>query len=625
MTRSDGHPAASVWSDILAQALRSDQAVAGTRADGVTLLATRVSDFQARLDAQAAAGEGGYPLLSCILGSAEMIVGPVVTPGSAPCLDCLHRWRWNAWSRKAIGRRRSAEPPLLGAPLRAVVLESLELLACEIAPEVRLFDLQDGTVRRRSLIRHPECPSCRPALRDERLAVNACGRSLSKAQGSMPRQHPLDRYDSVLADLVVDDRLGLVRRIEEAPAPTLLPMTFARLHADGAPTRTEVSVGRSGSAADNRVIAALEAVERVAGMYPCRTHVGVNAPFSALRPDAVDPASFILPAVPASTSADAMPAGDAAEGSLDWVWAWSTREERPKLVPEQVAFYGHSVRKASGARLLWESSNGCAAGASVSEAAVHGLLEVIERDAFLACWYSRKPVPKIVADGIEDPFALSMLHSLDARGLEVTILDLRSGIDVPAIGVALSDRTGATGPFLRYAAGASYDPERALAGALAELASSVREIDDDHRRSKMERGRHLLAHPEEVNTMEDHVDQGWAPESLHIRDFARSPAEAIGWREYAAGARSLRSATAGAMFENLLARVVDACDDVLVVDQTIPELGARGLHCAKVLAPGLLPMTFGARNHRVSERRLRLAHPLAYGFCDPLTIPHLFP
>jgi ribosomal protein S12 methylthiotransferase accessory factor len=38
--------------------------------------------------------------------------------------------------------------------------------------------------------------------------------------------------------------------------------------------------------------------------------------------------------------------------------------------------------------------------------------------------------------------------------------------------------------------------------------------------------------------------------------------------------------------------------EVLVVDQTMPELSRNRLHCVRVVVPGLAPMTFGQINRR---------------------------
>ena len=72
--------------------------------------------------------------------------------------------------------------------------------------------------------------------------------------------------------------------------------------------------------------------------------------------------------------------------------------------------------------------------------------------------------------------------------------------------------------------------------------------------------------------------------------------------------------------------------DVIVVDQTTPEMIRNGLYCVKVLIPGMLPMTFGHHLTRVTglERVLRVPMELGYTK-QPLTLeqlnpyPHPFP
>jgi ribosomal protein S12 methylthiotransferase accessory factor len=72
--------------------------------------------------------------------------------------------------------------------------------------------------------------------------------------------------------------------------------------------------------------------------------------------------------------------------------------------------------------------------------------------------------------------------------------------------------------------------------------------------------------------------------------------------------------------------------DVIVVDQTTPELLRNGLYCVKVLIPGMLPMTFGHRLARLEglDRVLRVPVELGYAK-QPLTReqlnphPHPFP
>lgn len=72
--------------------------------------------------------------------------------------------------------------------------------------------------------------------------------------------------------------------------------------------------------------------------------------------------------------------------------------------------------------------------------------------------------------------------------------------------------------------------------------------------------------------------------------------------------------------------------EVIVVDQTADELKPNGLHCVKVLIPGMLPMTFGHHLTRLTGLARALKVPMELGFSQrPLTLaelnphPHPFP
>ena len=72
--------------------------------------------------------------------------------------------------------------------------------------------------------------------------------------------------------------------------------------------------------------------------------------------------------------------------------------------------------------------------------------------------------------------------------------------------------------------------------------------------------------------------------------------------------------------------------DVIVVDQTTPELKRNELHCVKVLIPGMLPMTFGHHLTRLTGLERVLKVPAMLGYTNrPLlpeqlnSQPHPFP
>jgi ribosomal protein S12 methylthiotransferase accessory factor len=72
--------------------------------------------------------------------------------------------------------------------------------------------------------------------------------------------------------------------------------------------------------------------------------------------------------------------------------------------------------------------------------------------------------------------------------------------------------------------------------------------------------------------------------------------------------------------------------DVIVVDQTTLETKRNGLHCVKVLIPGMLSMTFGHHLTRVTGLERVLKVPMELGYSKRLLTleelnphPHPFP
>ena len=76
-----------------------------------------------------------------------------------------------------------------------------------------------------------------------------------------------------------------------------------------------------------------------------------------------------------------------------WVWGYSLIHDSPYLIPEQLAYYVdpdliYDRRNKPINRFVYDTSNGLALGSTRSEAVLHGIFELLERDAFLSMWYS---------------------------------------------------------------------------------------------------------------------------------------------------------------------------------------------------------------------------------------------
>ncbi len=120
------------------------------------------------------------------------------------------------------------------------------------------------------------------------------------------------------------------------------------------------------------------------------------------------------------------------------------------------------------------SSNGLASGNVVVEAIVHGLCEVIERDAE-AAWRRAGEDRRIILDTIADPACRALIDRITGAGARVFLWDLGGDTGVPAIGAAIMEDP--TEPAWRTLGcyqgfGAHLRPEIAIARALTEAAQT---------------------------------------------------------------------------------------------------------------------------------------------------------
>jgi oxazoline/thiazoline synthase len=149
----------------------------------------------------------------------------------------------------------------------------------------------------------------------------------------------------------------------------------------------------------------------------------------------------------------------------DWecVDAVSLRTGKEVLIPADFALIDYVPR--SGPKLFRADSTGCAAGASVEQAVLHGMLEAVERDA-LAMWW-RLGVKREV---VEVPESLGAIReSLEARGRSLTLFDVRTEFGIPVIAAV----SGLEGRGLYVGSAAAVEETEAAERAARELLQFV--------------------------------------------------------------------------------------------------------------------------------------------------------
>lgn len=115
-------------------------------------------------------------------------------------------------------------------------------------------------------------------------------------------------------------------------------------------------------------------------------------------------------------------------------------------------------------------SNGAAAGNTLAEAQLQGLLELVERDAVALWWYPRSQRKRYDLDSWDDPRVQAAMAPHVELGAQISVVDITSDLGIPAAAAMITDRRSG---LVLTGAGAHTDPAIAVARALTEAAQMV--------------------------------------------------------------------------------------------------------------------------------------------------------
>ncbi|MEV5986993.1 TOMM precursor leader peptide-binding protein [Streptomyces sp. NPDC052051] len=501
-------------------------------------------------------------------------------------------------------------------------------------PQVTELDLETLRVRTFPLVPEPTCPHCRP-LTDEAVQ-QAAGQASLAPLTPRPKPHP-DAYRLRRpADYPLPVK-GLANPVcgvlgggtwIDVTSPTTAPVAgsvFMRGYAG----LTDVTwSGQANSFARSRDLAFLEGLERYAGTHRRHRAPVLTASFDELGDRALDPRTCGLYG-PRTYAEDPMVEPFDPARPLPWVTGWSLRDERPVLVPARLVYYSAGTREDN---FVFECSNGCATGGTAEEAILFGLLELIERDAFLLGWYGGLPLPEIDLESVRDPRIRAMLARAELQGYDVHVFDNRVDLPLPVVTGLAVRRDDGPGT-LAFAAGASFDPETAVESAVSEILTYIPHLP----RQVAERPAELAAMAEDfdlVKRLPDHAALFGLPAMREHAHSYLAPPRVAPLPDLFADWDKRRPRTGDLLDDLLLLRDVltDAGCDVIAVDQTTPEQHRMGLRTVATLAPGLLPIDFGwLRQRALHMPRLRTAPHRAGLVPAPLAeedlrrVPHPFP
>ena len=239
----------------------------------------------------------------------------------------------------------------------------------------------------------------------------------------------------------------------------------------------------------------------------------------------------------------------------------------PLWVPLELVSTNYTLPQPQGSFAFPANTNGLASGNSFTEAALHALCELVERDA-LSLWRLGGPAARAAAkldpESIDSMPCRTLLAHFARAGLDVGLWDVTSDLGVAVFCCAVAERSD-TAVEAELGAGCHPDREVALLRALTEAAQS--------RTTRI------------AGARDDYVPESYDSAAKLARNRTARLWLSDPPRRHFAEAPSLGGETIAGDLERVLARLAEAgIDQVVAVDLTQPDIG---LPVVRVVASGL--------------------------------------
>ena len=157
--------------------------------------------------------------------------------------------------------------------------------------------------------------------------------------------------------------------------------------------------------------------------------------------------------------------------ALEWSVAHDLITEKDYYVPTN-AIYHPYVHKDGADTLFKSNTNGLASGNILEEAILHGIFEVIERDAWSIFELTHKNYSQISLDTIKSDIINESIEKFTSKGINIKLMDFTADIKIPTIAASADDTVTKDAGLLTLGIGTHLDPEVAILRALTEVAQS---------------------------------------------------------------------------------------------------------------------------------------------------------
>ncbi|MCS7103459.1 MAG: YcaO-related McrA-glycine thioamidation protein [Candidatus Korarchaeum sp.] len=210
-----------------------------------------------------------------------------------------------------------------------------------------------------------------------------------------------------------------------------------------------------------KISAIMECYERYSAEFKNNDKdITIKGTYNSLRRELnlLDPEELVLPKeVPSSRDL-----------VLRWIEGFDLMSDERIYVPVSAVFHPYSPEEDF--HLFRTNTNGLASGNSIEEAIFHGLMEVIERDAWSISELHRNGGRVIIPEN--NSIVGELIEKFEEKSIHIILRDITTDLGIPVV-AAVSDDTELRDPaLLTIGFGAHSDPEVSAIRALLEVAQS---------------------------------------------------------------------------------------------------------------------------------------------------------
>ena len=160
---------------------------------------------------------------------------------------------------------------------------------------------------------------------------------------------------------------------------------------------------------------------------------------------------------------------------LEWIEANDIISEETIYVPSNAVFHPYIPTREvqpSPIAIFKGNTNGLASGNIIEESVLHGIFEVVERDAWSIFELTKRNKKEINQDTIENDIINELFSKFNDEGIEIKLMDITADLKITTVAASADDTVLKDPALLTLGVGTHLDPNIAVIRALTEVAQS---------------------------------------------------------------------------------------------------------------------------------------------------------